>query len=155
MFFPIHPRTKASLKKFNLLSRLQSNPGMHCTTPVNYVRFMNLVFNCRMVLTDSGGVQEEAPALGKPVLVTRELTERPEAVAAGKGCCGQEADALKASYEKKVAYHTAAAAVKADMHKCCAEALEAGKGCCGHSADELKAGYEKKVKEAEKKVAAK
>ena len=75
------------------------------------------------------------------------------AVAAGNGCCGQEADALKASYEEKVAYYQAAAAVKADMHECCATALDAGTGCCGHSADEMKADYDKKVEAQTKKVA--
>jgi hypothetical protein len=75
------------------------------------------------------------------------------AVAAGEGCCGKEAEVLKASYEEKVAYHQAAITVKADMHKCCATALEAGNGCCGHSADEMKADYDKKVQAQSKKVA--
>jgi hypothetical protein len=71
----------------------------------------------------------------------------------GKGCCGKDADALKASYEQKVAYHQASASVKADMHKCCAASLEAGKGCCGSSAEEMKADYDKKVEKEVKKVA--
>lgn len=75
------------------------------------------------------------------------------AVAAGTGCCGKDADVLKASYEEKVAYHQASATVKADMGECCVTALDAGTGCCGHSADEMKADYDKKVETQTKKVA--
>ena len=58
-------------------------PGMHLIPPVDYVEFVHLMNRAYLVLTDSGGVQEEAPSLGKPVLVLREVTERPEGVAAG------------------------------------------------------------------------
>jgi UDP-N-acetylglucosamine 2-epimerase (non-hydrolysing) len=51
--------------------------------PLEYLPFVYLLERSYLIITDSGGVQEEAPSLGKPVLVTRELTERPEAVAAG------------------------------------------------------------------------
>jgi UDP-N-acetylglucosamine 2-epimerase (non-hydrolysing) len=51
--------------------------------PVEYDVFVRLMADCCLILTDSGGVQEEAPSLGKPVLVLRECTERPEAVTAG------------------------------------------------------------------------
>ncbi len=51
--------------------------------PQGYRNFVALMARCRLVLTDSGGVQEEAPSLGKPVLVMRDTTERPEGVAAG------------------------------------------------------------------------
>jgi UDP-N-acetylglucosamine 2-epimerase (non-hydrolysing) len=53
--------------------------------PQGYRNFVALMARCRLVLTDSGGVQEEAPSLGKPVLVMRDTTERPEGVAAGTG----------------------------------------------------------------------
>jgi hypothetical protein len=75
------------------------------------------------------------------------------AVAKGEGCCGQEADALKAGFEQKVAYHKVAAEVKAEMHKCCAASMAEGKGCCGHSAEEMKADFDKKVEAKAKKVA--
>ena len=74
-----------------------------------------------------------------------------ESMAAGKGCCGLDAAALKASFEQKVAFHKAAAVVQADMHKCCAEALTAGKGCCGLDAAALKADFDQKVAKAEQK----
>ena len=51
--------------------------------PLDYPQFCWLLSRCKLVLTDSGGIQEEAPALGKPVLVMREVTERPEGVSAG------------------------------------------------------------------------
>jgi UDP-N-acetylglucosamine 2-epimerase len=56
---------------------------MHLVAPVDYLEFVHLMARADLVLTDSGGVQEEAPSLGKPVLVLREVTERPEGVAAG------------------------------------------------------------------------
>jgi UDP-N-acetylglucosamine 2-epimerase len=56
---------------------------VHLTEPVEYLPFVRLLEKCHFVLTDSGGIQEEAPSLGKPVLVMREKTERPEAVKAG------------------------------------------------------------------------
>lgn len=57
--------------------------NVHLIEPLDYEPFLYLLKNCYLVLTDSGGIQEEAPSLGKPVLVMRETTERPEAVAAG------------------------------------------------------------------------
>ena len=56
---------------------------MHLIEPVDYVEFVHLMARAHLILTDSGGVQEEAPSLGKPVLVLREITERPEGVEAG------------------------------------------------------------------------
>jgi UDP-N-acetylglucosamine 2-epimerase (non-hydrolysing) len=56
---------------------------MYLIPPVDYREFVHLMNRAYLILTDSGGVQEEAPSLGKPVLVLREVTERPEGVAAG------------------------------------------------------------------------
>jgi UDP-N-acetylglucosamine 2-epimerase (non-hydrolysing) len=81
--FPIHPRTRASLERFNLLDKLQSTAGMKCLAPLNYVRFMNLIFNCRLVVTDSGGIQEETTYLGIPCITLRDNTERPITVTQG------------------------------------------------------------------------
>lgn len=57
--------------------------GVHFIAPLNYPDFINAMINSRFIITDSGGVQEEAPALGKPVLIMRDNTERPEAVEQG------------------------------------------------------------------------
>ncbi|MBI3300639.1 MAG: UDP-N-acetylglucosamine 2-epimerase (non-hydrolyzing), partial [Deltaproteobacteria bacterium] len=58
-------------------------PNVYLFPPLDYIPFVYLMQRCYLILTDSGGIQEEAPALNKPVLVMREVTERPEAVAAG------------------------------------------------------------------------
>ena len=57
--------------------------GVHLIEPLDYLPFTNLMNKCYLVVTDSGGVQEEAPSLGKPVLVVRKETERPEGIEAG------------------------------------------------------------------------
>ena len=62
---------------------LKDQPRIHIVDPLDYVDFTYLLEKCYLVLSDSGGVQEEAPSLGKPVLVLREVTERPEGVDAG------------------------------------------------------------------------
>lgn len=62
---------------------LSGRDNIHLMDPLGYLPFVALMSRCTLVLTDSGGVQEEAPSLGKPVLVMRDTTERPEAVAAG------------------------------------------------------------------------
>ncbi|WP_276572789.1 UDP-N-acetylglucosamine 2-epimerase (non-hydrolyzing) [Caballeronia sp. dw_276] len=66
-----------------VLAMLQGEPNVHLIEPLDYLGFVRLMQRAAVVLTDSGGVQEEAPALGKPVLVMRTITERPEAVEAG------------------------------------------------------------------------
>ena len=86
------------------------------TEPLDYVQFTKLLSLCHVVLTDSGGVQEEAPALGKPVLVMRDNTERPEAVAAGTArLVGTHAqtivDAVNALMSDDALYSDMAAAV--------------------------------------------
>jgi UDP-N-acetylglucosamine 2-epimerase (non-hydrolysing) len=66
-----------------VLRDLSGLPGITLLPPVDYRSLVYLMGRCKMILTDSGGIQEEAPSLHKPVLVLRETTERPEAVAAG------------------------------------------------------------------------
>jgi UDP-N-acetylglucosamine 2-epimerase (non-hydrolysing) len=58
-------------------------PNIHLIEPLDYISFVGLMDRAELIITDSGGIQEEAPALGKPVLVMRDTTERPEAVEAG------------------------------------------------------------------------
>jgi len=78
--FPVHKNPKVREVVYQELGEL---PGVHLVDPLDYEPFANLMHKSYLILTDSGGVQEEAPALGKPVLVLRDTTERPEAVAAG------------------------------------------------------------------------
>lgn len=83
MVFPVHPRTRKNLETFGLFKGLQSYPGLVLTEPISYIPFMNLIFNCRFVLTDSGGIQEETTYLGIPCLTLRPNTERPITVTQG------------------------------------------------------------------------
>jgi UDP-N-acetylglucosamine 2-epimerase (non-hydrolysing) len=62
---------------------LGNNPSVHILPPLEYLPFIHLLSQCYFVITDSGGMQEEAPGLGKPVLVVRDTTERPEAMESG------------------------------------------------------------------------
>jgi UDP-N-acetylglucosamine 2-epimerase (non-hydrolysing) len=78
--YPVHlnPNVRQPIN-----SLLRGLPNVHLIPPMDYEPFVYLLKHCHFVLTDSGGIQEEAPGLGKPVLVMRDVTERPEALAAG------------------------------------------------------------------------
>ena len=80
LVYPVHlsPVVQEAAHKY-----LDHHPRVHLTAPLDVREMHNLMARCHLVMTDSGGLQEEAPALGKPVLVLRKETERPEAVAAG------------------------------------------------------------------------
>lgn len=78
--YPIHPNPKV-LQPVKVM--LQNLDNVHLVSPQEYLPFVYLLMRSHVILTDSGGIQEEALALGKPVLVTRDCTERPEAVKAG------------------------------------------------------------------------
>ena len=80
VIFPVHPNPNVRPVMEAVLGGL---PNVAMIEPLDYPHFVRLLDMCHLVLTDSGGVQEEAPSLGKPVLVMREMTERPEGVAAG------------------------------------------------------------------------
>ncbi len=78
--YPVHQNPNVQEPVRRLLS---GRANIHLLDPLDYVPFVDLMTRARLILSDSGGVQEEAPSLGKPVLVMREKTERPEAVRAG------------------------------------------------------------------------
>jgi UDP-N-acetylglucosamine 2-epimerase len=78
--YPIHPNPSVQGPVRQVLA---GKPHVHLVEPLDYLPFVYLMKRSHAILTDSGGIQEEAPALGKPVFVTRNVTERPEAVAAG------------------------------------------------------------------------
>ncbi len=83
LIFPVHPRTRKNLFDFGLIHRLEEAIGIFLIEPVNYIRFMNLVFNCKVAITDSGGIQEETTYIGIPCLTMRPNTERPITVTHG------------------------------------------------------------------------
>jgi UDP-N-acetylglucosamine 2-epimerase (non-hydrolysing) len=96
--------------------RLGSRQNIRLIPPVDYREFVALMQACTIVLTDSGGVQEEAPTFGKPVLVMRDTTERPEGVQAGTvrltgADCGSIVSEVSRLLTDADAYRTMAAAV--------------------------------------------
>ena len=90
--YPVHLNPNVRIHVNRLLG---GRPNVRLVAPQGYRNFVALMARCRLVLTDSGGVQEEAPSLGKPVLVMRDTTERPEGVAAGTALLtGPDAEAI-------------------------------------------------------------
>ncbi|MFO7278504.1 MAG: UDP-N-acetylglucosamine 2-epimerase (non-hydrolyzing) [Pseudomonadota bacterium] len=83
ILFAVHPRTRRRLEEFGLLDQLTGAPGVLLSEPLGYVDFMNLVSGCTIVITDSGGVQEETTYLGIPCATLRENTERPVTITEG------------------------------------------------------------------------
>src|SRR5207237_5333367 len=80
--YPVHLNPKVREPVERILGRSRA-ANIHLIEPLPYLPFVALMDRATLVLTDSGGIQEEAPSLGKPVLVLRDTTERPEAVTAG------------------------------------------------------------------------
>lgn len=81
--FPVHPRTRKNLEAFGLWKKSAKGPGLILTEPLGYLQFLSLMDRARMVLTDSGGIQEETTVLGVPCLTMRNETERPVTVEVG------------------------------------------------------------------------
>lgn len=113
LLLPLHrnPTVREPLKAI-----LGNHPRVFLTEPLDYAQLVGAICRCYLVLTDSGGLQEEAPSLGKPVLVLRETTERPEAIAAGTAkLVGTEAKDIVISASEllsnSTAYQTMATAI--------------------------------------------
>jgi UDP-N-acetylglucosamine 2-epimerase (non-hydrolysing) len=90
--YPVHlnPQVQEPVRRI-----LSESDSIHLIAPVDYLAFVYLMYRSYIIITDSGGVQEEAPSLGKPVLVMRDTTERPEAIAAGTAkLVGTDYDAI-------------------------------------------------------------
>jgi UDP-N-acetylglucosamine 2-epimerase (non-hydrolysing) len=83
VIFPIHPRTRKNLEEFGLSAATGKGGRVRLTEPLGYLDFLRLYSGARLVLTDSGGIQEETTALGIPCLTLRENTERPVTVELG------------------------------------------------------------------------
>jgi UDP-N-acetylglucosamine 2-epimerase (non-hydrolysing) len=94
--FPVHPRTRRRIEEFRLLGELD---GALLTDPLGYIDFLSLTSNASLVLTDSGGLQEESTALGIPCLTLRENTERPITVTEGTNrVVGTRPDVILAAF---------------------------------------------------------
>jgi UDP-N-acetylglucosamine 2-epimerase (non-hydrolysing) len=97
--FPLHPRTRKMVAAFELNRHLDS-PGIHVLPPLGYLEMVGLMRDARLVLTDSGGIQEETTALGVPCLTLRENTERPVTVEEGTNTVvGSDAAKIRAAFE--------------------------------------------------------
>ena len=83
MIFPVHPRTRKTIAELGLNDRVAAIKGLRLIDPLGYLDFLSLYSGARLVLTDSGGIQEETTALGIPCLTLRENTERPITVELG------------------------------------------------------------------------
>jgi len=83
--FPIHPRTLKRLHEFNLYNKLTKSKNVLIIDPVGYFEMLELMKNCNFIVTDSGGIQEEAtaPSIKKKVVIVRKTTDRPEAILSG------------------------------------------------------------------------
>ena len=99
LIFPIHPRTRKNMEENHLLPELGSSKKLFLPDPLNYVRFMNLVFNSRFVITDSGGIQEETSYLGIPCLTLRKNTERPITITHGTNQLCELSDLKQKTHE--------------------------------------------------------
>jgi len=98
LVFPVHPRTRKNLNRFDLAADLEICAGIILLEPLSYIRFMSLVFRCGLAIKDSGGIQEETTYLGTPCLTLRPNTERPVTVDHGTNrLCG--VDELEATVE--------------------------------------------------------
>lgn len=83
--YPIHPRTKNNLEKLGYLEKVQLNPNIILDEPLGYLEFTCLMANCKYVVTDSGGLQEESTSLDIPCFTLRENTERPSTLIENNG----------------------------------------------------------------------
>ncbi|MCC7172875.1 MAG: UDP-N-acetylglucosamine 2-epimerase (non-hydrolyzing) [Planctomycetes bacterium] len=102
--WPIHPRTRARMAEFGLLAALEREPRIHLVPPQGYLDFLGLVDQASLVLTDSGGVQEETTVLKVPCVTLRENTERPSTLEMGGNVlCGGSRSAILAAAEKMLA----------------------------------------------------
>jgi len=107
LIFPVHPRTKKKLKSYGYVPTLENVSGLRLVNPVSYVPFMNLLFNSRLVVTDSGGLQEETTYLGIPCITVRPNTERPITIKEGTnklcrpGEIESQVDAILTNRDKK------------------------------------------------------
>jgi UDP-N-acetylglucosamine 2-epimerase (non-hydrolysing) len=99
LVFPVHPRTRAAAERAGLAALLDAAGGVHALAPISYRENLRLMSSARLVLTDSGGMQEETTALGVPCLTLRENTERPVTVERGTSrLVGNDRERIRAAF---------------------------------------------------------
>ena len=93
--FPVHPRTSKMIANHGLSARAEAIPHLRLTDPIGYLDFLSFLENAQLVLTDSGGIQEETTYLGVPCLTMRENTERPITCEIGTNMlCGRDVEII-------------------------------------------------------------
>jgi len=95
IIFPVHPRTKNNLNKFALYHKLESIENLCLLEPLGYLQFLKLMDNARVIITDSGGIQEETTYLQVPCITFRDSTERPVTVTIGTNILMKDLDPEK------------------------------------------------------------
>jgi len=101
VIFPIHPRTRKNLSSWSLGERIKKLPNLRLTDPLGYLDFLKLMSSARIVLTDSGGIQEETTIFKIPCLTLRENTERPITVEIGSNTVvGTDTDKIIETYQQ-------------------------------------------------------
>ena len=101
IIFPIHPRTVKMLNKFKLKTQIEATNNLIITEPLGYIDFLKLMVDSKIVLTDSGGIQEETTLLKIPCLTLRDNTERPVTVSEGTNVvCGLDEKLIKNNIKK-------------------------------------------------------
>jgi len=103
VIFPVHPRTRTNLNSAAVGARVERMAGLHLTEPLGYLDFLRLMTSAAVVLTDSGGIQEETTILKVPCLTLRDNTERPVTVACGSNrIVGRDPQRIIAAYKDAV-----------------------------------------------------
>lgn len=103
VIFPIHPRTRKNLSSWSLGERIEKLPNLRLTDPLGYLDFLKLMSSAKLVLTDSGGIQEETTILKIPCLTLRENTERPITTQVGSNrVVGTDTDKIIETYRQVV-----------------------------------------------------
>lgn len=106
ILFPIHPRTRKNIATFGFQQRIDAMNRFHLMDPIGYLDFLNLQSSAAVVLTDSGGVQEETTALKIPCITLRENTERPVTAQIGSNqIVGTETDRIVSAYRRVTSGH--------------------------------------------------
>ena len=104
IIFPVHPRTRKQLAGAAFAERLEEMPNLRLLDPAGYLDFLKLMSHAKLVLTDSGGIQEETAVLGIPCLTLRENTERPVTVEMGTNrVVGRDPERILAGYRDVLA----------------------------------------------------
>lgn len=104
IIFPMHPRTRNNFNKFGKLRSFSQTPGINVIEPLGYLDFVSLIGSSNLVITDSGGLQEETTSLGIPCLTLRENTERPITITEGTNQLITDLNMLQKAVDESISF---------------------------------------------------